>query len=424
MNPSELPAILGGQKTIEAPAPHFVWPPITDETRQAVLAQLDRTISIYDKSDIFERFEGKFARYHDRKHSLLHNSGTSAILGMYFGLDLKPGDEVICPTYTFYASVTPMLITGAKPVFCDCKEDGNIDPREIEAAITDKTKAIAVTHMWGIPCDMDDIVAITRKHNLRLVEDCSHAHGAELGGKKVGTFGDAAAWSFQGQKTVTGGEGGIILTDDQELHTRALLLGHYNKRCKQEIDKSHPFYEYFLTGFGLKLRAHPLAIAIADQQFDHLEEYLHQRGEFADYMIDELKKFDCLSMPNTQDRKPSWYAFVMQYHSERAHGLPMQEFYKAILAEGLAEADRPGSTKHIHDLLLFTHPEGAFPQLYQANSNIGQDREFPRAKMYTEQALKFPVWSSKEDWPMVELYVAGMKKILDNTRALAAEALS
>lgn len=141
-------------------------------------------------------------------------------------------------------------------------------------------------------------------------------------------------------------------------------------------------------------------------------------------MIDELKKYDCLSMPNTQNRKPSWYAFVMQYHSERAHDLPMQEFYKAILAEGLAEADRPGSTKHVHDLPLFTHPDKAFPQLYPLDSETGQVREFPKAKIYTEQALKFPVWSSKEDWPMVELYVAGMKKILDNTRALAAKTLS
>lgn len=423
MNTPDTPAILGGPKTIDKSGPHFTWPPITDDTRRAVLAQLDRTISIYDRSDVFARFEDRFASYHGRKHALLHNSGTSAILAMYMGLDLKPGDEVICPTYTFYATVTPMLFTGAKPVFCDCQHDGNIDPAKIEAAITENTKAIVVTHMWGIPCDMDKIVAIARKHNLRLLEDCSHAHGAEFDGKKVGTFGDAAAWSLQGQKTVTGGEGGILLTDDQDVHTRALLLGHYNKRCKQEIDESHPLYQYHLTGFGLKLRAHPLAIAIADQQFDHLEEWLRQRGEFAQYMIDELSKYDCLSMPNTENRKPSWYAFVMQYHAERANNLPLQDFYKAVLAEGLAEADRPGSTKHIHDLPLFDHPEQAFPHLYSAEDS-GAKQDFPNARTHTENALKFPVWSSKEDWRMVEAYVAGMKKILDNTRILAARALS
>lgn len=138
---------------------------------------------------------------------------------MYAGCDLQPGDEVISPTYTFYATVTPMVFTRAKPVFADRKEDGNIDPWEIEKKITDKTKAIVVTHMWGIPCDMDTITAVAKKHNLRLLEDCSHAHGAEFDGQKVGTFGDAAAWSLQGQKTVTGGEGAILLTDDEEIHT-------------------------------------------------------------------------------------------------------------------------------------------------------------------------------------------------------------
>lgn len=418
MNTSqETLAILGGPKTIEQSGPHFVWPPISDETRKAVLEQLDRTISIYNRSDIFEQFETKFSNFHGRKYSLLHNSGTSALLGMYVGCNLQPGDEVIAPTYTFYATVTPMLFTGAKPVFVDCKEDGNIDPAEIEKKITDKTKAIVVTHMWGIPCDMDAITAIAKKHNLRLLEDCSHAHGAEFNGQKVGTFGDAAAWSLQGQKTVTGGEGGILLTDNEEIHTRALLLGHYNKRCKQEIPKNHSLYEYALTGFGLKLRAHPLAIAIADQQFDHLEEWLVKRGEFADYMIDELGKYEMLQMPNTKDRKPSWYAFVMQYQQANAHGLSIEKFYEAILAEGLIEADRPGSTMPIHNLPLFTQTNEAMPHLYSEPTSDGS--AFVGAEKYHHNALKFPVWSDDKDWPIAEAYVAGMKKVLDNTRTLA-----
>lgn len=417
-NMNELPAILGGPKTIDQKGPHFVWPLITDETRAAVMRQMDESLSIYDRSGIFEKFENKFSAYHGRKYGLVNNSGTSALMGMYFGADLKPGDEVISPTYTFYATVTPMLFTGAKPVFCDCTEDGNIDPAKIEAAITDKTKAIVVTHMWGIPCDMDAITAIAKKHNLRLLEDCSHAHGAEYKGKKVGTFGDAAAWSLQGQKTVTGGEGGILLTDDQEVHNRALLLGHYNKRCKQEIPKDHPLYQYALTGFGLKLRAHPLAIAIADQQFDHLDELLRQRGEFAEYMIDELGKFDCLEMPNTKDRKPSWYAFVMQYREQQAHGLSIENFYKAVTAEGLREADRPGSTQPIADLPLFTQTSDALPQLYP-EENDTEAGVFPVANDFYQNAIKLPVWSTDKDWPMVEAYVAGMKKVLENTRTLA-----
>ncbi len=119
---------------------------------------------------------------------------------MYEGLGLGLDDEVICPTYTFFATVSPLMSTGSHPVFCDCRMDGNIDPDEIIRNITPKTKAVIVTHMWGIPCEMDVIQEICLQNNLALLEDCSHAHGASYGGKKVGTFGTAAAWSLQGQK--------------------------------------------------------------------------------------------------------------------------------------------------------------------------------------------------------------------------------
>ena len=418
----EMPAILNGPRTSDIPEPHFVWPKITQDTRDAVLAQLNESISIYDRSGIFSKFETKFANYHQKKYGLLHNSGTSAILAMYMGLNLGPDDEVICPSYTFHATVTPLMFTGAKPVFCDCKDDGNIDPSKIESLITDKTKAIIVTHMWGIPCDMNAIMAIAKKYNLKCLEDCSHAHGAEVYGKKVGTFGDAAAWSLQGQKTVSGGEGGILLTDDEEIYTRALLVGHYNKRCKQEIRKDHQYYQYFQTGFGLKLRAHPLAIAIANEQFDHLDEWLQQRGEYAQYMIDNFKKFDFLSVPNITDRKPSWYAFVMQFRPELAHGLSVDAFHRALLAEGLNEVDRPGSTGHIHDMPLFENPNEVFPNLYKSKPKQSEDA-FPNAVRYTQNAIKLPVWAHNEDWSIVETYVKGIKKISNNVRILSQSLL-
>lgn len=133
------------------------------------------------------------------------------------------------------------------------------------------------------------IADFCKEKHIYLLEDCSHAHGAEIYGKKVGTFGDIAAWSLQGQKTVTGGEGGIILTDDKKMFNRVLLQGHYNKRPKSEIDKSDDLYKYYLTGMGLKLRAHPLAIAIADEQFGHLNDFLRTRNEYATRITEALK---------------------------------------------------------------------------------------------------------------------------------------
>ncbi len=216
-------AILGGSKTIKKKTPHFIWPPIDKEIDCSVIKQLHETISIYNKSGIFKEFEDAFAKYHKRKYALLCSSGTLAIHSMFVAAEFKEGDEVICPVYTFFATVTPLLFTGAKPVLCDIDENGNIDPQEIKKKITPKTKGVIITHMWGIPCKMDEIVKICKENNLLLLEDCSHAHGARYKNKIVGSFGDLAAWSLQGPKNVSGGEGRILLTNNKEFYYRALL---------------------------------------------------------------------------------------------------------------------------------------------------------------------------------------------------------
>lgn len=403
-------AILGGPKTIETKEPHFVWPRITEAVEQAVIRQLHTTISIYDRSGIIEEFETTFARYHGRRYALLSNSGTNAIYSMYEGLGLEQGDEVICPVYTFFATVSPLMHTGATPVFCDCDDDGNINPAEIEKLITPRTKAIIVTHMWGIPCDMDAIVSICRKNNLHLLEDCSHAHGAKVSGKLVGTFGDAAAWSLQAQKTITGGEGGIMLTDNEEMYYRALLQGHYNKRCKQEIPTDHPLAIFSITGFGLKFRAHPLAVAMAHEQFSHLEEWLAQRQFYAEKMTAAFSQFPFLKTPQVFGKRPCWYAYVMQFDASHSNGISVDLFTKAVLAEGLVELDRPRSTGTLYRLPLFTDPEKALPRLYP--HSVEQKRQsFPVADRFYENALKLPMWSFPDEEQIVNLYIDGIVKV-------------
>ncbi len=408
-------AILGGTKTIEAKGPHFVWPRITKSVEEAVVRQLHATVSIYDRSGVFKEFEDAFANYHGRRYALLSNSGTNAIYSMYEGLGLGPGDEVICPVYTFFATVSPLMHTGATPVFCDCGHDGNISAAEIEQNITPRTKAVIVTHMWGMPCDMDAIASICRKHNLRLLEDCSHAHGAKVGDKLVGTFGDAAAWSLQAQKTITGGEGGIILTDDEEMYYRALLQGHYNKRCKQEIPADHPLAVFNTTGFGLKFRAHPLAVAMAQEQFSHLEEFLAQRQHYAERMTAAFSQFPFLRTPQVSGKQHGWYAYVMQFDASRANGVSINLFTNAVLAEGLVELDRPRSTGTLHQLPLFTQPEKALPRLYPHRAGQRQ-QSFPVAEQFYENALKLPVWSFSDDEQMVNFYIDGIVKVASVVR--------
>ncbi len=405
-------AINGGEKTIDIDRPHFIWPPITEKTKDAVLRQLCESISIYNKSGVIERLEGRFSEYFGRKYALLTNSGTNALYSMFVGADLKEGDEVICPSYTFYATVTPLFFTEAVPVLVDSRDDGNIDPYEIERKITENTKAIVVTHMWGLPCDMDSINEIAKKYNLMIFEDGSHAHGATYRNEKVGTFGDASAFSLQAQKSITGGEGGVLLTNNEEIFYRALLLGHYNKRCKQEIPTDHILYQFAVTGMGLKFRIHPIAAAIAEEQFDNLDYILKGRRETAKRMSEELGNLPGIEVPDIADHvEPTWYAFLMQYRPEEIGGLEIGRFYDALLAEGCNELDRPGSTCPLNYHPLFQNPGIIFPR-YEGKLRYSRG-DFPIAERFHEHSLKLPVWHDPND-PIINLYIEAFKKVIEN----------
>jgi perosamine synthetase len=370
-------------------------------------------ISIYDRSGIFERFENRFAAYHKIKYALLTSSGTAALHSAMVACNFKKGDEVICPAYTFYATVTPIFQTSATPVLCDSKEDGNIDPNKIEALITHKTKAVMITHMWGIPCDMKKITNICKKHGIFLIEDCSHAHGAKIGKKHVGTFGDIAIFSLQGQKIITGGEGGIIITNNKNLYDRALLFGHYNKRCKQEIGVSSPYYGYVVTGFGLKLRAHPLAIAIADEQFNHLDQWLKAKDKNANYLTSLLKGIKGIKTPNIDGKLyPSWYAYTIQFE-DGCFDISTDDICKELIENGLLDADKPGSTCPLNMLKLFQDPSSLYPEYKnKVKYKIG---DFPNAEKFFNQTIKLPIdiYENKKYKAVLKEYAQIIRKVTE-----------
>lgn len=369
---------------------NFECPIITKDTKQAVLNQLEKSISIYDKSGIIAEFEDKFAKYHNSRYALLTNSGTNALLSIYIGAQLREGDEIICPAYTFFATVTPIFFTGAIPVLCDIDEYGNIDPKDIERKITSKTKAIIVTHMWGNPCKMDEISLIAKKYNILLFEDCSHAHGSVYKNKVVGTFGDAAAWSLQGPKTISGGEGGILVTNTEEIYYRALLLGHYNKRCKQEIPSTHKLSKYSTTGMGLKLRSHPLAVAIANQQFTNLKSILSARRKNAQILIDTINSIQGLKLvADLTHCNPNWYAMIIIFDADK-FTISRENFVKMLANEGLV-IDIPDSTSPLNILPLFQKPELLFPS-YKGKIHYTVN-DFPRAIEFYKKIIKIPIFS-------------------------------
>lgn len=411
-------ALLGGEPAVTAPTPHFVWPEVTDEARRALDRQASAALSIYDRSGVVEELEDRLRSYFGVRHALLTSSGTAALHSMYAAVGAGPGDEVIVPAYTFFATVTPLFHTGAVPVLADCRSDGSLDPLAVEAAVTGRTRAIVATHMWGLPCDMDALRAVADLHGLLLLEDGSHAHGATWRGGRVGALGDAAAFSMQGQKTLTGGEGGFLLTDDDVFY-RALLFGHYNRRCRNEIPQDHPLRAYVVTGMGLKLRIHPLAAALAVHELGHLDAVLAGRSAVAARLVEALTALPGLEpIVPAPDATSSWYALLLQYDAEAADGLGVDRLHDALLAEGCAEVDRPGSTRPLNHLPLFQDPTPLFPA-YHDMVRYGPG-DFPAAERFHERALKLPVWTDYTG--VVEQYAAAFTKVVAGRHALLGSA--
>jgi dTDP-4-amino-4,6-dideoxygalactose transaminase len=236
-------------------------------------------------------------------------------------------------------------------------------------------------------------------------------------GRKTGTFGTAAAFSMNGPKPLSAGEGGFLLTDDDEVYYRALLHGHYNKRCRSELPAGHPLAAYAVTGMGLKHRIHPLAAAIALEQLPRLDDYLAGRDQIAGYMRGQLQDMPGISVqalpPGTRS---SWYGLTLRYQPGQLGGLPTARFHQALLAEGCHEADRPGSTCPLNLLALFQKPGPLMPQ-YEGVFSYAEG-DFPAAEALHRNTIKLPVWHHKDDMQLVDQYLNAFRKVTSSYRAL------
>jgi dTDP-4-amino-4,6-dideoxygalactose transaminase len=254
------------------------------------------------------------------------------------------------------------------------------------------------THLWGIPADLTALRALADEHNLLLLEDGSHTHGSTVAGQKVGSVGDIAASPMNGPKPLSAGEGGFVLTNNDEVYYRLLLHGHYNKRCKTEIPPSHPLHRFAVTGMGLKFRIHPLAAAIALVQLLDLEDHLIGRVKVAEVLSDELGDLDGLSVPIlADDVRPAWYGYPVVYDPDELNGVPVERFHEVLQAEGLVEVDRPGSTCPLTLLPLFQDPQPLFPHHPYADQISYEPGQFPVAERLHARTLKLPVWHRGQD---------------------------
>jgi dTDP-4-amino-4,6-dideoxygalactose transaminase len=221
------------------------------------------------------QFEDEFAAYSNAKYCVAVSSGTGALLCCLAALGIGPGDEVIVPGYTFIASISSIILSRAIPVLAEVDESLTIDPEDIKKKITKKTKAIMPVHMLGNPCDMDKIMEIAKEHNLYVIEDCCQAAGGSYKGKKLGTLGDIGAFSLNIFKTITAGDGGMVITNDYDLYERAFGFhdqGHKPNRTGVEIGNRS------IVGMNLRINELSGAVALAQvRKLDTIVEMLHSK---------------------------------------------------------------------------------------------------------------------------------------------------
>lgn len=285
-------------KSVKIKQPHFIWP----EKDPKIAKKLQDYYLNYKNGknglpDSIEDLEKNFCKFNKSKYSLALSSGTAALHVAYMALGIKEGDEVIISDYTFPATLIPLFLLRAKPVLCDVdKVDANIDPYLIEKLINKKTKAIVVTHWWGQPCNMKKIVNLALKYKLKLVEDCAHAPGAKYLDKNVGTFGDFGCFSFDNNKLLASGEGGMLTTNNNNLYQKAILYSDFGQRLYKSIKKKN-FLNYIQTGIGTKYRIHFLAAKIADLKLQRINKLNTNRKVLFDYFNKKLKKSKLLITP-------------------------------------------------------------------------------------------------------------------------------
>ena len=328
---ADVPVLLGGVPVHTGGWPQWpVWNSSTDEKR--VLEPLRS--GARSRGKMTAEFEQKWAQLMGAKRCLALVNGTSALIASLTQLDIGGGDEVIVPPYTYISTVNAVLMTGAMPVFADIDpETFQIDPKNIEKKITSRTRAILPVHVLGLPADMPSIMAIAKKHNLLVIEDACQAWLAEINHKKVGTFGNAGCFSFQNSKHLSMGEGGTIVSDDDEFMDRCFSFHRYGN-AHGSLARV-PGSGVAMLGTNMKLTDYQAAVGLA--MLDRLEEETAKRIENATYLKAKIENIPGIVPYRLYDHvtRAIYHLFPFRYQKDQFQGLPRATFLKALQSEGI-----------------------------------------------------------------------------------------
>jgi len=410
---SEL-ALFGGRKAKGKPFP--VWPQYDDGERQALQEVLESRVWWRTPGTQTLEFEKAFASYHGARHGIAVTNGTAALEVAMAALGINQGDEVIVPNFTFVATASAVLFANALPVLVDVDPETHcIDPALAEAAITPRTKAIIAVHMGGHPADLDRLQALAKQHGIHLVEDSSHAHGSEWQGRKIGTFGTAATFSFQASKLMTAGEGGIIISNDDDFERQARSVHD----CGRMPGKW--FYSHFIYGSNYRLSEWQGAILnVQLRRLDQQTSQRHRNGRLLDELLRKIpgitpQKCDARCTRNGQ------YAYIFHVDGKQFAGISTENFIAAINAEGIPNQ---ASYPPLHELDCFRSGEyrKCLSGTQASEPHPFLQQSFPHTQRAAWESVWIPQFALLGDEEDMHEIAAAIGKVQRNAAAIAAQA--
>ncbi|NCO36781.1 MAG: hypothetical protein AUJ92_09295 [Armatimonadetes bacterium CG2_30_59_28] len=431
MSPSAL-ALLGGNSAVTKGAGDiFDWPLITQEDEDAVLDVLRR--GAMSGNDITKEFELEFAQWMGRQYALTFPNGTDALRAALWACEVGAGDEIICPSMTYWASCTQALTLGAAVNFADIDPDTLcIDPADIERRIGPRTRAIIVVHYAGYPAPMDEILPIAHKHGVRVIEDVSHAHGSLYKGRKVGTFGDIAGMSMMSGKSFAIGEAGMIVTGDPALYQRCISYGFYERTgvatrwaeadSQVTMEELKPYAGIPMGGY--KYRLNQTCAAMGKVQLKYYDARIAAIQSALNRFWDLLE-----GVPGIKAHRPSkdsgstmggWYFPRGLYRADELGGLSCARFCEAVNAEGASTHAGSNFPLHTHPMFhtadIFRMGKPTMVSFGQRDVRQGQGT-LPVAESIGEITFGVP-WFKHDRPAIIEEHAAAFRKVAENAKDL------
>ena len=340
-----------------------------------------------------KQFEDMIAAYKNAPYAMALNSCTAALHLSMLAIGIKPGDEVIVPTMTFAATANAVIHAGGKPVFADCGRDTmNIDPQDIERKITPKTKAIIPVHFAGRSCDMDAIMSIAKKKKLKVIEDCAHAIESEYHGRKTGTFGDLGCFSFYVTKNIVTGEGGMVITKNQEYADTIKVLGLHGMSkdaWKRFSDEGYKHYQVVYAGF--KYNMMDLQAAMGIHQLKRIDQYWKKRKDIWGQYNDALKDLPVfLPAPAEPKTRHAYHLYTLLLDIDRTT-ITRDQFLNAMTKENIGVG--------VHYIALHLHP------FYRKTFGY-KPGDFPNAEWISERTVSLPLSPKLNDQDISDVILA------------------